>query len=61
MRRTLDAFTDGPFDLLVLGGGITGAGVVPIDGRQNAREVTHRWHRLGKHDRIWLHYSPCHP
>src|SRR5499427_7040990 len=27
MQRTLDAFTDGPFDLLVLGGGITGAGV----------------------------------
>src|SRR4051794_20902830 len=27
MRRTLDALTDGTFDLLVLGGGITGAGV----------------------------------
>ncbi len=27
MKRTLDALTDGPFDLLVLGGGITGAGV----------------------------------
>src|SRR5215831_15442464 len=27
MIRTLDALTDGPFDLLVLGGGITGAGV----------------------------------
>src|SRR5438309_8420740 len=27
MRRTLDILTDGPFDLLILGGGITGAGV----------------------------------
>src|SRR3954471_20036786 len=27
MRRRLDALTDDPFDLLVLGGGITGAGV----------------------------------
>src|SRR5215831_17036081 len=27
MKRTLDGLTDGPFDLLVLGGGITGAGV----------------------------------
>src|SRR5215471_3406931 len=27
MRRALNALTDGPFDLLVLGGGITGAGV----------------------------------
>src|SRR5215471_13437882 len=27
MQRTLDAFQDGPFDLLILGGGITGAGV----------------------------------
>src|ERR671923_2225132 len=27
MRRTLDALTDGTFDLLILGGGITGAGV----------------------------------
>src|SRR5436309_3614512 len=27
MRRTVDALTDGPFDLLILGGGITGAGV----------------------------------
>src|SRR5688500_14078914 len=27
MKRTLDALTDGPFDLLVLGGGITGAGI----------------------------------
>ena len=27
MKRILDALTDGPFDLLVLGGGITGAGV----------------------------------
>src|SRR5919199_2996365 len=27
MRRALDALADGPFDLLVLGGGITGAGV----------------------------------
>src|SRR5436309_14258400 len=27
MRRTLDALTDGLFDLLILGGGITGAGV----------------------------------
>src|SRR5919199_4301647 len=27
MRRALDALTDGPFELLVLGGGITGAGV----------------------------------
>src|SRR5437016_4425529 len=27
MRRTLDALTDGAFDLLILGGGITGAGV----------------------------------
>ncbi len=27
MRRTLDTFRDGSFDLLVLGGGITGAGV----------------------------------
>src|SRR5947209_16849761 len=27
MQRTLDALTDGPFDLLILGGGITGAGV----------------------------------
>ena len=27
MKRTVDALTDGPFDLLILGGGITGAGV----------------------------------
>ena len=27
MRRSLDRLADGPFDLLVLGGGITGAGV----------------------------------
>src|SRR5436309_3252976 len=27
MRRTLDILTEGRFDLLVLGGGITGAGV----------------------------------
>src|SRR3954452_555851 len=27
MRRTLDALADRPFDLLILGGGITGAGV----------------------------------
>jgi glycerol-3-phosphate dehydrogenase len=27
MKRTVEALTDGPFDLLVLGGGITGAGV----------------------------------
>src|SRR5262249_861052 len=27
MRRTPEALTEGPFDLLVLGGGITGAGV----------------------------------
>src|SRR5450631_3860964 len=27
MKRTLEALTDEPFDLLVLGGGITGAGV----------------------------------
>src|SRR5262245_62177561 len=27
MKRDLDALTDGPFDLLVLGGGITGSGV----------------------------------
>src|SRR5215472_3842344 len=27
MQRTLDGLTDGPFDLLILGGGITGAGV----------------------------------
>src|SRR3954468_16635623 len=27
MKRNLDALTDGPFDLLILGGGITGAGV----------------------------------
>jgi glycerol-3-phosphate dehydrogenase len=27
MKRMLDALTEGPFDLLVLGGGITGAGV----------------------------------
>src|SRR5439155_5358394 len=27
MHRSLDALRDGPFDLLVLGGGITGAGV----------------------------------
>src|SRR5438132_3035074 len=27
MKRNLDAFTDGTFDLLILGGGITGAGV----------------------------------
>src|SRR5262245_52216448 len=27
MRRSLDALADGPFDLLILGGGITGAGV----------------------------------
>src|SRR5436305_690690 len=31
MRRALDALTAGPFDLLVLGGGITGAGVALID------------------------------
>src|SRR3954463_123381 len=27
MKRDLDALTDGTFDLLILGGGITGAGV----------------------------------
>src|SRR5213595_1037234 len=27
MKRTVDALTDGTFDLLILGGGITGAGV----------------------------------
>src|SRR6266853_5001364 len=27
MHRNLDALTDGPLDLLILGGGITGAGV----------------------------------
>src|SRR5436309_10006100 len=27
MKRTVDALTDEPFDLLILGGGITGAGV----------------------------------
>ncbi|MBI1913820.1 MAG: glycerol-3-phosphate dehydrogenase [Planctomycetes bacterium] len=27
MKRNVDALTDGPFDLIVLGGGITGAGV----------------------------------
>ncbi len=27
MKRTIAAFTDGTFDLLILGGGITGAGV----------------------------------
>src|SRR5947209_297708 len=27
MKRTIDALTDGTFDLLILGGGITGAGV----------------------------------
>src|SRR5947199_6028842 len=27
MHRSLDALKDGPFDLLILGGGITGAGV----------------------------------
>src|ERR1700682_729404 len=27
MKRTLEAFTDETFDLLILGGGITGAGV----------------------------------
>src|SRR5437764_6280870 len=27
MKRTVEALTDGVFDLLVLGGGITGAGV----------------------------------
>src|SRR5947209_2818026 len=31
MKRTLDALTDGVFDLLILGGGITGAGVA-LDG-----------------------------
>src|SRR5260370_23332160 len=35
MKRHLDALTDGTFDLLVLGGGITGAGVAidaPVGG-----------------------------
>ncbi len=27
MKRSIDALQDGPFDLLILGGGITGAGV----------------------------------